>query len=36
VVWAAHKTPETPYKAPNKPIWHIADVLKAHQGQARW
>ena len=21
---------------PNKPIWHIADILKAHQGQARW
>ena len=20
----------------NRPIWHIADVLKAHKGQARW
>jgi len=30
------KTPETPYTGPNKPIWHIADILKAHQGQARW
>src|SRR5271168_5424326 len=36
VVWAAHKNPETPYKPPNKPIWHIADVLKSHKGQARW
>src|SRR5262245_55184813 len=36
VVWAAQKTPETPYTGVNKPIWHIADILKAHQGQARW
>ncbi len=36
IVWAAHKNPETPYTGANKPIWHIADVLKAHQGQARW
>src|SRR5215831_3602002 len=36
VVWAAHKNPETPYKAPNKPIWHIADVLTSHNGLARW
>ena len=36
MVWAAHKNPETPYQAPNQPIWHIADVLKSHKGQARW
>jgi len=36
IVWAAQKTPETPYNEVNKPIWHIADVLKAHQGQTRW
>lgn len=36
LVWAAHKNPETPYNPPNKPIWHIADVLKSHKGQARW
>ena len=36
VVWAAHKNPETPYTAPNKPIWHIADVLTSHNGLARW
>ena len=35
-VWAAQKTPETPYTGVNKPIWHIADILKSHQGQARW
>lgn len=36
IVWAAHKTPESPYVEPNRPIWHIADILKAHRGQARW
>jgi hypothetical protein len=35
-VWSARKSPETPYGKVNKPIWHIADVLKAHKGQARW
>ena len=34
-VWAAQKTPETPYNGVNKPIWHIADILKAHQGRPR-
>jgi len=33
-VWAAQK--ETPYYGPNKPIWHIADILKAHAGRASW
>ena len=36
IVWAAQKTPETRYGAINKPIWHIADVLKAHKGKSRW
>src|SRR4051812_19946767 len=36
VVWAAQKTPETPYTSPNKPIWHIADILKAHNGRKSW
>ena len=35
-VWAAQKDPETPYGKINRPIWHIADVLKMHKGQARW
>jgi hypothetical protein len=35
-VWAAQKDPETRYNAINKPIWHIADVLKAHRKQSRW
>ena len=36
IVWAAQKTPETPYTGVNKPIWHIADILKSHQGQKSW
>lgn len=36
IVWAAQKVPETPYGRVNRPIWRIAEVLKAHQGQRRW
>ena len=36
IVWAAHKTPDSPYTKPNRPVWHIADVLKAHQGKPSW
>jgi mannose-6-phosphate isomerase-like protein (cupin superfamily) len=36
IVWAAQKIPETPYLAPNKPIWHIADILKTHRGRQSW
>lgn len=36
IVWAAHKVPESPYTGPNRPIWHIADILKAHKGQQSW
>ena len=36
IVWAAQKTPQTPYTGPNKPIWHIADILKAHNGKKSW
>ena len=36
IVWAAQKVPESPYTAPNRPVTHIADILKAHQGQASW
>ena len=35
-VWAAQKDPETRYTGVNKPLWRIADILKAHQGQPRW
>jgi mannose-6-phosphate isomerase-like protein (cupin superfamily) len=36
IVWAAHKIPPTPYKGVNRPVWHIADVLKAHEGKQSW
>ena len=36
IVWAAHKVPPTPYKGVNRPIWHIADILKAHKGKQSW
>jgi len=36
IVWAAQKVPETPYVAPNKLIWRIADILAAHKGQQSW
>jgi mannose-6-phosphate isomerase-like protein (cupin superfamily) len=36
IVWAAHKVPDSPYTGPNSPIWHIADILKAHQGKQSW
>lgn len=27
---------QMPYVAPNRPVWHIADILAAHRGQANW
>src|SRR3954453_18495925 len=33
-VWAAHK--DTPYAGVNKPVTHIADILKKHAGQKSW
>jgi mannose-6-phosphate isomerase-like protein (cupin superfamily) len=36
IVWAAQKTPETSYTGPNKPIWHVADILKSHKSQKSW
>ena len=36
IVWAARHNPETPYKGPNKPLWRIADILKAHRAAKSW
>src|ERR1700733_6118945 len=33
-VWAAHK--DTPYTGVNKPVTHVADILKAHAGKQSW
>jgi len=36
IVWAAQPIPETKWDGPNKPVTHIADILKAHAGKASW
>jgi len=36
MVWAAQPLPETPYKAPNRPIWKLDDILAAHKGRQSW
>src|SRR5580692_5354009 len=36
IVWAAQKNPATRYSGPNRPVWHIADIQKAHAGRASW
>jgi mannose-6-phosphate isomerase-like protein (cupin superfamily) len=34
--WTAKSTDEHPWKAPQKPIWHLSEILSAHQGQSSW
>jgi len=34
-VWV-FKPKSSPYVAPNKPVWHIADILAAHKGRTDW
>jgi mannose-6-phosphate isomerase-like protein (cupin superfamily) len=36
VAWAAKPATLAPYKAPNKLVYRLADVLAAHKGQANW
>ncbi len=36
LMWAPKKTPLTPYRAPNRPWWKLADVRALHKGQANW
>lgn len=35
VAWV-FKPKASPYIAPNRPVWHIADILAAHKGKANW
>jgi mannose-6-phosphate isomerase-like protein (cupin superfamily) len=35
-VWAAQPIVETPYKAPNRLIWRVADIVASHKGQQSW
>ena len=30
------KPKQSPFTGPNKPVWHIADILAQHRGQADW
>jgi mannose-6-phosphate isomerase-like protein (cupin superfamily) len=34
--WAPKPTTLTPYTAPNKPVWRLAEILAAHKGQSDW
>src|SRR3569833_1023119 len=34
--WAPKPTTMTPYTAPNKPVWHLTDILAMHKGQSSW
>jgi mannose-6-phosphate isomerase-like protein (cupin superfamily) len=34
-VWAP-KPVLSPFIAPNRPVWHVADLVKAHAGQKSW
>jgi mannose-6-phosphate isomerase-like protein (cupin superfamily) len=34
--WAPKPVPLTPWKAPNKPIWRLSEILAAHKGKADW
>ena len=35
VAWV-FKPKVSPFVEPNRPVWHIADILAAHKGQANW
>jgi mannose-6-phosphate isomerase-like protein (cupin superfamily) len=34
--WSPKPSPMTPWKAPNKPIWRLNEIMSAHKGQADW
>jgi mannose-6-phosphate isomerase-like protein (cupin superfamily) len=34
--WAPKSTAEHPWKAPQKPIWRLSEIVAAHQGHASW
>jgi mannose-6-phosphate isomerase-like protein (cupin superfamily) len=34
--WVPKSTAHSPWKAPNRPIWRLRDILAAHQGKAAW
>ena len=34
--WSPKPVPMTEWKAPNKPIWRLSEILAAHKGQKSW
>jgi mannose-6-phosphate isomerase-like protein (cupin superfamily) len=34
--WAPKPAPLTQWKAPNKPIWRLSEIMAAHKGQSDW
>jgi mannose-6-phosphate isomerase-like protein (cupin superfamily) len=36
LAWAPKPARLTPYPAPNKPLWKLAEILKKHAGQQDW
>src|SRR5258708_6715835 len=36
LAWAPKPARLTPYAAPNKPLWKLAEILKTHAGQQDW
>ncbi len=36
LLWSPRPATPTPYRAPNRPHWKLADILAAHRGQNDW
>jgi mannose-6-phosphate isomerase-like protein (cupin superfamily) len=36
IAWAPKPVKPTGWKAPNKPLWKLSDLLRDHKGQASW
>ena len=34
--WSPKPVPMTQWKAPNKPIWRLSEIMASHKGQADW
>jgi mannose-6-phosphate isomerase-like protein (cupin superfamily) len=34
--WSPKPAPMTPWKAPNKPIWRLSEIMAGHKGRADW
>ena len=34
--WSPKPAPVTPWRAPNKPIWRLSEIMSSHKGQTDW